>query len=547
VDRSTDEGMVLGILDISKHFCHDIQIDYGVEASNRVASELVTLLRRSMFLYDDSTGDDVHTKEFRSSGLEYIASLSTSLTMVLHCSSTVLPNKVKEFQNDLVPTLTRMAEKFGSSDDNAEEDTILLQVIIANASRIIHLIGPHLQEHTDDFVDALLQMLIGGGSRKSAVVASVCDTLFNLMQSHGGLLSRNKIIPKLEGHANVLLCLLSMAESYHSSGNGRVNLTTRLYDLAELSYSIRMEMMNRRCVVVTIVKHFLHPKLDIRLKAFVFCQELVNHPEISSSNRFSNGIYENLVVIESGLIEHSFQEKDPTAQGLVASLIHNLIALQTFPSYRLMEVARSLAYSDQDDDVIIPCGVAYCEGMQKEPFPSVENLSTVVDFTTFPFAQIRGIALQTVERILATKSEESVGIALLLEETELIENLTMIVAHGSDIDCNVALKIVREVSRSNEHYSQLCRNTVFLSTLVNFVSHDSTVLNCKSHFLGIEIILALLSHDDTTESFLPYQHLLPWLVRFLNQTTAEESFKQIVVKAVIHLSTAYLNHNNNND
>lgn len=528
---------MLGILDISKHFCQDIQIDYGVEVESVVAPGLVTLLRRAMFLYEDSTGDDDHSREFRNSGLQYIASLSTSLTMVLHCSITVLANRVKEFHADLVPALTRMAVKFGSNDS---EEPILLQVILANVSRIIHLIGPHLQEYAEDFVDALL-LILTGGTRKSAVKASVCDTLFDLVKLHG-LLLRNEIISKLEGHATFLLHLLSTesdhSNGHHSNGQGGVNLTTRLYDLAEVSGTIRMEMMKQRCAVVAIVRHFLHPNLDIRLKAYSFCQEFVTHPEVSSSC-FSNGMYENLVVLEDALIKYAFEEKDPDAQRQVASLIHNLITLQTFPSYPLMGMARSLAYSGQNDDVVMACGEAYCEGVQKEPFPSVENLSTVADFATFPFARMRCRALQTLESTLT--KPESLGV--LLEETEMIENFAMIVAHGSDVDCDAALKIVRELSRSSKHNATLCNNSFFLTTLVNFVSQDE-VLNRKSHLLGVEIILALLSKDDNTTLFLPQRHLLPWLVTFLNKTTAEESFKQTVVEVIIRLSTAYLNNNN---
>ncbi len=250
-------------------------MDHDAEVASGVASGLVTLLRRSMFLYENAKVDDDHSRGFRRSGVQYIASLSTSLTMVLYCSSKNLANCVKEFHTDLVPTLTMMAEKFGS---NEAEDAILLHVILANASRTIHLISPYLQDHTEEFVDALLLML-RGETTTLAIKASVCDTLCNLVTSDG-LVHRDKIISKLEDHACPLLSLLSTDFS-NCSGDGIVNLTIRLYELAELSEVIRTKMMKLRCAMRSIVRHFHHPNLDIRLKAYSFCRDLANHPEIS--------------------------------------------------------------------------------------------------------------------------------------------------------------------------------------------------------------------------------------------------------------------------
>jgi hypothetical protein len=519
VDRSTNEGVLLGILEVSKHFCRDIQVDHAPELERDVASGLVTLLGRFMFLYDQAKDDDDRSRRFRSSGVQYIASLSTSLTMVLHCSSSILSNCVKEFHTDLAPTLTKMAEHFSSND---QQDAVLLQVILANTSRTIHLISPHLQEHTEEFIDTLLLML-RGGSASSPVKVDICDTLCNLVKSAGPL-RRDEIISKVELHATPLISLLS-TNSCHSYSNRRDKLALGLHDLAELSETIQTKMMKRRCTVLAIVRHFHHPSLEIRRKAYAFCQELVNHAEMSS-NRFSNGMYVHLEIVEAGLIEYAVEEKDPDAQLQLATLLHNLITVQAFPSNELMDIVRNLAYSGQSD-----------EGMQKEPFPFADSLSTLVDLTTFPFAQVRSKALQTLEFTL-NKTDSA---CILLDETEMIENFALIVTHGSAVDCDAALNIVRQLSRSSWYHAGLCKNTDFLATIVKFVANDE-VVNRKSHLFGVEILLALLSNEDNIEKFLPHRHLLPWLVTFLNKTTADESFKEQVVEAVIRLSTAYLKH-----
>lgn len=505
-------------------------MDHDTEVECGVTSGLVTLLRRALFLYENTKNDDDRAREFRSSGVLHIASLSTSIAMVLHCSSSILACRVEEFHMELVPTLKKMAELFGSND---EEDNILLQVILANTTRTIHLISPYLQDHTEEFVDSLL-LILRGKSTSPPVKAGICHALCDLAKSDG-LVRRDEIVAKLEDHAGPLISLLSTSICL-SSGNGRDDLTLRLYDLAELSGTIRAKMMKRRCTTLAFVKHFHHPSLEIRLKAYSFCQEFFNHVEVASSC-LSNGIYQNLEVVEAGLIEFAIEETDPGAQLMVASLVHKLVTLQAFPSYELMDIVRNLAYSGQTDEVVLECGTAYCEGMQKEPFPSAENLSTVVDLTTFPFAKIRSKALQTLERVL-TKSE---CVGDLLDGTEMLENFGLIVTHGSDVDCDAALDIVRQLSRSSRNHARLCKNSDFLATIVNFVAKRE-VINRKSHIYGVEIVLALLSNDENTITFLPHRHLLPWLVTFLNKTTADDTFKEQVVAAIIRLSTAYLKH-----
>ena len=57
---------------------------------------------------------------------------------------------------------------------------------------------------------------------------------------------------------------------------------------------------------------------------------------------------------------------------------------------------------------------------------------------------------------------------------------------------------------------------------------------------GVETILALLSNEANTKAFLPFRNLLPWLVTFVNTTTADEEFKQHMVSVIVRLSMAFL-------
>jgi hypothetical protein len=78
-----------------------------------------------------------------------------------------------------------------------------------------------------------------------------------------------------------------------------------------------------------------------------------------------------------------------------------------------------------------------------------------------------------------------------------------------------------------------------LGAVVELVAKEQ-VHNRIAHFYGVETILALLSNEGNTKSFLACPQLLPWLVAFVKTTTADEDFKQEVVVAIVRICTAML-------
>ncbi|KAG7361145.1 hypothetical protein IV203_036245 [Nitzschia inconspicua] len=523
--HSQQQKHLLGILEVSKYFCHDNLEDHNSEIERGVASGLAALLRRSLFFYEQGREKRERSKDFKTSGLEYIVSLSTSLTMVLHCSEPKLEHHIQEFESDLLAALQTIGNIFGS---HCEEDSILTTVVLKNVCRTVGLIHRYVIHHTEMYVEILLK-IVTGESSPNCVKVDAADTIFLVLETFP-LQTNPGIVKLLEANSSALISVLSTAAIPVSDDD--LNPTLRLFDLASVSVMIRAKMMKRRCTVLAVVRHFRHASMDVRRKAYLFCQEIVDDPD--ASNSYSSSLFLENVVVDA-LVEAAAVESDPDTQVLAASLLCKITKIQPFPSTAAMDQARRLAFSASNESIATECGVAYCEGMKKEPFPNHKHISALLDFTTLPYANVRAKAFESLETLL-TKSE---SVEILLKDTPFLEKFEETVSDGSDDDCEAALNILRQLSRSSRHHDTICQHASLLGSLIAFVAQED-VTNRKAHFYGVEIILALLSNGETTAAFLPFRRLLPWLVSFLNRTTADDAFKEQVVAVIIRLSTAYL-------
>jgi hypothetical protein len=522
-----EQGNLLGILEVSKYFCHSNQDDHDSEIECGVASGLATLLYRSLFLYEKKRETKNLHDQFTTSGLEYIVSLSTSLAMVLHCSTSVLECHISEFESDLVEVLQKLGRIFSSACD---EDAILIQVVLTNVCRIIGLIHRYVAHPADSFVETLL-LIVCNKSTPNNVKVDATDTICRVLEVCP-LETNPNFVRLLEANSSTLISVLSTASTPLS--DKEPDPTLRLYDLAAISELIRIKMIKRRCTMLVVVRHFRHASSTVRSKAYSFCHEMIDHPDVSSS--YSSNMFLESKLLET-LAECAVVEGDQEIQLVAVSLLRKITTMQPFPTTAVMEQIRVLAYSGQSDDIVTECGAAYCEGLQKEPFPTKEQISTVLDFVTFPFAHIRSRAFETLETLL-TNSE---SIEILLGETEMLENFGTIVSNVNEStnECEAALNLARLLSRSSRNHGRICEKTSFLRSLIEFVV-SGEIINRTAHFYGVEIILALLSNDETTQAFLPFRQLLPWLVSFLNKTTADDVFKEQVGAVIIRLTTAYL-------
>ena len=163
-----------------------------------------------------------------------------------------------------------------------------------------------------------------------------------------------------------------------------------LYELATISKIFQHKMIKRRCTVLAIANN-LKPESDNKMKilAIEFCKGIFSDPE-------STVWHDNVNILTTQLIEFTRNEINDGLQVAALALLQKILQLEIASHEDLMDTFRCLAYSDVCDDIIRGAASAFCLGFRQEVDPRWDELRTLVDFTTFPFSNVRAKALEAI-------------------------------------------------------------------------------------------------------------------------------------------------------
>jgi hypothetical protein len=515
------EGELLAELSLaSHHFYHDDRDEHDVEVESGVAAGLAATLRVCVSNRHPRKGRQ--TKISNVQGL-HVAVLVSSLATVLQCSNEVLANHVQNFQSDIILSSEKITDIFSAW----KGDQTIQQVALSSITKTLRYIGPHVKGDVPERLMDVLLKIVKIHSVSPDIRADAAAAVCNL-----GIHQNIKAVSVLEKNASILISTLSTA-SLPLEATDHNTLIAHLYELAAVSQVFQVKMIKRRCTILAVASSLQQPTDDIQDLALEFYQAVFSNPECMEY--LSAGQGDNLDILVKHLIAYTRDERNERRQVVGVSLLSQILATEDASPEGLMDTMRCLAYGGESDDVIRHSAVAYCDGIRKEVEPDLEQLWTLVDFTTFPFAKVRAEALAAIE--WATLKSDSVK--ALLNQTDMVENFSLIVRHGSNEDCTSALDIMRKLARSSLYHSELCSHVGFLREVIDFVTRDH-ISNRSAHFYAVEMVLALLSNDENTSAFVPFRSLLPWLVSFVNTTTADDDFKKPVVSVIVRLSQAYL-------
>lgn len=514
----------------SRHFIHDNEEAHNQEVEQGVAEGLISALHKILILHQVRGKNYYRNCLSNMQGL-HIAVLSSSLAMVLRCSKELRASHVHKFQSDLITSLQQITEIFVSWVG----DETIQQVALSSAARTIRFIIPHVPyTAAEQLIDMLMTILHGHLS--SDIRIDAASALVSFFENPLVKTMSPQVLRKMEDNASLLISTLSTASLANDQDSTQQDPMIGLYQLAAVSSIVRAKMVKRRCTILAICKHLTHhPDEKIREHALYFCKDALNRSECLEG--LTSGLGDNVEILTEGLIDSATREVNPELLLIVIMLLEKIVSMDQFPAQPALEALRSLAYKtgDVEDSVLMEAACAYCRGSQNVEF-SIRKMATIVDFCTSDFAEVRSEALTRIE---AVESEDSEAALQVLEETEMLENMALIIRHGSNQDCVAALDITRQLARSSYYHRALCSHSCFLGAVVELVAKEQ-VHNRIAHFYGMETLLALLSNEGNTISFLAYPQLVPWLVNFVNTTTADEDFKQEVVAAIVRISTAML-------
>ena len=519
------EGPLLSSLAVASKFYDDnvaIALHDDQDVEHETAAGLIKTILSSLQL-QQMTGAKTYRCRLNDEQGLHVAILSSSLSMALRCSRDILSTQVSGFQDDLILALSKISDLFATWNG----DITIQQVVLDATIKIVDSVRPHMRKRVGHLVDFLIQILKGNVSADIRLEAA-CTVVRFLRESDSTDTTRI-CLAKVEENASSLISTLSTVSL--AAASNETQSSEYLYQLAETSRVLISKMARRRGTILVVVKDLLHEEEDIRELALHFCASLLKCPE--SVQSLTTGLEGNADILIDALTNSAQDEPEGSLRLMAIALLRKVVSIENLRSESAMHALQSISERGETDDEVILAATAYCRGTRNCPY-SLEMLETTVNFTTSPYEPVRAEALATLEAI----TFDPACVSLLVEETDMLENFSLIVQHGSQEDCTNALNIARQVARSSSYHEALCSHSNFLGAVIEWVAKDKPVAN-EAHNYGVEFLLSLLSNATNTDAFLSFPQLLPWLVTFV-ATTGDEDFKQEVITAIVRLSEALL-------
>ena len=518
---------------MARQFDHEERIIHDEYLMGGAAEGLLMSLHNALLLREGSTRKYYRTALSHSQALQCTV-LVTAIEMMFRCSSEVLAENVHLLRKDLIPSLPRLLNLFIAW----EGDEAIRLMTISNAIKIIRRVGPLCQEATDDCVEGLLSVLRAYmGSANANIHIEAANAIAHLFDRQDRMAQRKRVIQLIQNDSSLIISTLSTA-ALATTNEAAEEILTGLFNFAVNSHSFRTKMAKRRCTILAIGKHMTDDHIENRKVALNICKCLLNDHLQSTCEPAR--LDHNTGLLLKKLMESALNEQEVMLQLYAVSLLGdavqngNLLPDLVDP---IMTTLRDLVDSDGPDDVVMEAAITYTKASTSLPadYTSKDILTNVADFTTLPFARARRDALAAIDFFVADDNLASI----LLNETELIDNFSLIVSYGSDEDCADAMSVVRHCAGNVHHHRVVCQSSSLLQAIVQLVTKEE-VTNENAYISGVEAILALLSNNDNVRYFLPYPDLLPFLVSLANTTASDEELKQKLVSAIVRLSSAIL-------
>ena len=509
------------------------RIIHGEYLMEGAAEGLVKSLHQALILREGKLRKYYRTSLSHNGALQCFI-LVCAIEMLLRCSPDVLADSMEPMRQDLVPTLPRLLQLFVSWDG----DETLRSFAISNTVKVLRRIGPFCSHHHTDFVLGLLCVLKGHVAHEIQV--DTANTISFILNQQERSMGRKKLIETIQSDSSLIISTLSTAAMKALTETAE-EILSGLFNFAVNSHAMRVKMAKRRCTILAIGKHLTSSNVENRKLALNICKCLLNEPD--SIENTAVGTYnntDNFMLLLEKVIQSATDEPESMLKLYAISLLGDAVANSSLPIHlvdSIMSVLEQIANSDGQDGPVTEASITYMKAASAMSPREIsnKNLATIADFTTLPYARSRAMAITTLEMMTADDDVAEV----LLRETEMLENFSLIISYGSDEDCADAMNVLRLLAGIKRHHPALCQNSSFLSALVELVTKEE-VINQSAYVNGIETVLTLLSNNDNVSSFLPFIDLLPTLVSLANTTTDDEALKEKLVSAIVRLSAAIL-------
>lgn len=528
MNKTTANNDLVKLAIASRPFCHTDKMTHDEEMKQGVATDMVHTLHN---LLTEKVVDGVtyyHDSLSDVQGIS-VAVIASALSVMFRCSRPILEKHIATFESDLIESLCQMILIFSSWTG----ETTVAQVVYSSTTKIIRSIVSLVPDACEDLID-ILTVILKADTSADICVDAACAMAGFFDDLHA--VPTQRALSRIEDNGSSLISTLSSASQDYSHDSEDLDPMNDLYKLAAISSVIRCKMVKRRGALLAVAKHMqIGEVFEIRERAMNFCADIFGDAQcmVVLSKRSDDSVE----LLLQGLVDSANNEIRPTLRLAAVALIGAFVAVPNFDSEKAMGALQDLAYTSEPDEVVIEAAYCYCQGSYYIGELSTEVVSTIVEFSTFPLAKVRAEALQRLDALIA---EDPAVTETMLADTDVLESYSLMVLYGSDQDCTVAMNICRQLAAEPRFHTTLCNHDLLVHAVVGYVTQDKVVENRAAHWSGIEIILSLLKDENNVKAFIGLPQLLPWLVTFLNSTTAKESFKKKVVTAILRLSSTLL-------
>jgi hypothetical protein len=518
------EDILVLLTNISNRF--DEQDETGLDRDMRegTAEALAWGLNQRLLLRP------IFSRKYYRKSLEATRGLKVSVLcrvlelLLVHCSDQVLQESMHKLKDDLMPSLSVLLHIFACW----EGESIIRLVTLASSIRLIRRIGPLLPEAAASLVAALLSLLNGNFPSDIRVDAASAAAAF-LDNKNGS----EQVVNIVEKDASVVISILSTA-ALAASNECLGEIMHGLSCMAGCP-TLGSKLARRRCAVLAVVKHLSHQGREVRSKSLDLCHAFLGYHSTTTPVRTVLECNASLIV--GALIKAVAVESDSRLQLSQIRILNGLITRDDIPKEKkrnVMAVLYTLVKNEGPDGPTMEAALCYLQSATPMGLTE-EVLRTIADFTTSEYAKVRSKALSLLKDISFWHPHAS---RILLDTTDLLENFSLIISHGSDVDCADAIQACKQLVSDESHHQAFCIDFGFVTALVRLVTTEP-VANRPAFIGGIDTIITLMSTDENLQYFLPFVEVLPWLVTFANRTCDDE-IKEMVVSTIIRFSTAIL-------
>jgi hypothetical protein len=310
-----------------------------------------------------------------------------------------------------------------------------------------------------------------------------------------------------------------------------------LYRLAHISAVIRNKMAKRRCTILAIVKDLENENFNRRESAIDFSAVALADTECSKSLSF--GFADNGKILLNAIIQNALQDPSLDLRRKAIDILGKTIkSTRSISCQSIIDTLRLLIYEEDNRAVVQQAAIVFCNSIQaSDHMPS--EMETLVDLMNFEDALVRSEALKHIALLDLGSSKVAL---FLLEKTDFLTSSSILLDDNDFVktrDCTTLLDVCRKLARYPTYHRAIGAATDFLGAIVRMIV-DEEIKNRNAHYHAVELVIDLLSRKENIPLFLSYKELLPWLISFVNVTTADDHFKKEVVRSIIRLSVTLL-------